>query len=310
MKSHPPAPPPPTVSFGKLPKIIFPELPDKPKLSYKLETIEGSLPQLTEIVKVFFMPQGEPNLLASDEAIQTAQRMGFKDQPEVVQPTFYRWKTTAIIPTTLEMDIYNGTFRFFSEYQNDEEIKTAKNLPSQEEAAQESKSFLERNGFLPSDLANGTVGFEYFRLENGLIPVTKLPEAQLIRVNFFRADLEELKILPPYPKNSLVSFLFSGSRTTGKRILEINYSYYPIEKEIFSTYPLKPITQAWNELQAGDGHLVNYPAGQNLITVRKAYLAYYDSSAEKQHFLQPIYVFEGDGNFIAYVAALDPQWTE
>ena len=191
------------------------------------------------------------------------------------------------------------------------EILTSKNLPTNQQAAQEAKNFLVSNGLLAEDLANGTAEFEYLRFSTPeLIPVSSLSEADFIRVNLFRANLDDLRILPPNPKKSLISFLFSGSRTPGKRIIEINYTYFPLEKEIFATYPLKPITQAWGELQQGQGFIANLGQNENgQVTIRKVYLAYYDSET-LQHYLQPIYVFEGDRNFWGYVPAIDPKWTE
>lgn len=311
---HPPPPPPPTVSFGKLPKLVFPEenLPaDRAKLTYKLETIQGGLPKLPDVGKVYFMPQRGPNLLALERANALAQKMGFRDQPEALNDTLYRWVSQTTPPTTLEMDINTLNFHLFYDYKEDQEVLTSKNLPNNQQAAQESKNFLVSNGLLPEDLANGTAEFTYLQLGTPeLLPVTSFSEAEFIRVNLFRANLDELKILPPNPKKSLISFLFSGSRTPGKRIVEINYNYSPLEKEIFGTYPLKPINQAWNEFQGGQGFIANLGQNENgQIIIRQVYLAFYDSE-KPQHYLQPIYAFEGDRNFFAYVPAVDLKWME
>ncbi|MGB9706574.1 MAG: hypothetical protein ACPLXP_00660 [Microgenomates group bacterium] len=309
---HPPPPPPPTVSFGKLPKLVFPEenLPiEKTKISFKLETIAGGLPKLPEIGKVYFIPVKGPNLLALDRANTLARKMGFRSEPEKITETVYRWLSEN--STVLEMEINNLNFHLIYDFRNDPEILTSKNLPTNQQAAQEAKNFLVSNGLLAEDLANGTAEFEYLRFSTPeLIPVSSLSEADFIRVNLFRANLDDLRILPPNPKKSLISFLFSGSRTPGKRIIEINYTYFPLEKEIFATYPLKPITQAWGELQQGQGFIANLGQNENgQVTIRKVYLAYYDSET-LQHYLQPIYVFEGDRNFWGYVPAIDPKWTE
>jgi len=310
---HPPPPPPPTISFGKLPKLIFPpeNLPlEKAKISFKLETIQGVLPKLPEISKVYFMPVKGPNLLALERANTFAKNLGFQEPPEIINETNYRWKSKSSA-TILEMDINNLNFHLFYEYKQDQEVLMSKNLPTNQQAAQEVKNFLASNNLLEEDLANGTAEFEYLRFDGiELSPVNSLSEANFVRVYLFRENLDELKILPPNPKKSLISFLFSGSRTPGKRIVEINYNYYPIEKEIFSTYPLKPVNQAWNELQGGQGYIANF--GQNesgQITIRQVYLAFYNSP-QPQHYLQPIYVFEGDKDFWAYIPAIDPKWTE
>ena len=49
--------------------------------------------------------------------------------------------------------------------------------------------------------------------------------------------------------------------------------------------------------------------GVKQAVVRNVSLAYYDSVIP-QNYLQPIYVFEGDGNFIGYVSAIDLFWVE
>lgn len=308
---HPPPPPPPTVSFGKLPKLIFPEekiTGEKSQLSFRLETIEGTLPKLPTIGRVYFMPIKEPNLLDLERANLLARKMGFQNQPEKIRENLYRWREGN---TTLEININTLNFHLFYDYSQDQEVFTSKNLPTNQQAAQEVKNFLTTNGLLTEDLSQGIAEFEYLRFTAlELIPAPSLSEADFIRVNLFRAPLSDLKILPPNPKKSLISFLFSGSRTPEKRIIEINYTYFPIEKEIWATYPLKPINQAWNELQAGQGFIANLGTNENKqIIIRKIYLAFYDSPTPQQY-LQPIYVFEGDNNFFGYVPAIDPKWWE
>jgi len=309
---HPPPPPPPTVSFGKLPKIVFPpeNLPlDKAKISFKLETIEGGLPKLPTVGKVYFVSIRSANFLAPDRAISLAKKMGFPNQPKKKNENTYLWESEKL--TTLEMDINNLNFHLLYSFENDQEVLTGKNLPNGEQAVQEAKNFLVNTDLLAADLANGTAEFEYLRFSpSGFSPAPSLSEADFVRISLYRENLDDLRILPPNPKKSLIYFLFSGSRNSEKRIIEINYIHFPIEKEIFATYPLKPITQSWNELQLGKGFIANLGQNENgQITIRKIYLAYYDSETP-QYYLQPIYVFEGDRNFFAYIQAVDPKWTE
>ena len=308
---NPPPPPPPTVAFGKLPKINFPQQEKRFELKFQLETIEGGLPQLPNVGKVYFMPKQRPNLLALDRAKEKARKMGFHTKPEAISETVYRWTNQETPPTILEMDINNNNFYFRYLYENDQGLLKEKYLPNNQQATQEAKNFLKSRGFLADDLATGPVEFDYLRFSpSGLTPAISLSEADFIRIKLFRSNLDNLKILPPNPQESLISFLFSGSRRWRKRIVEIKYTYFPIEKETFATYPLKSIEKAWQELQEEKAYIANFgenKSGQTVI--RKIYLAYYDS-AEPQNYLQPIYVFEGDQSFLAYVSAIDPQWTE
>jgi hypothetical protein len=313
-KIHPPPPPPPTVAFGKLPKLNFPE--NNPpaggtKLTFKLEMIQGGLPKLSSTSKVYFIPKEGPNLLALDRANQMAKKLGFKNQPQSISEKIYRWTTESTPPTILDIDINTENFHLYYDYQNDQEILSGKDLPTNQQAAQEAKNFLATNGFLTDDLATGSAEIVYLKFTPpNLTPAISLSEADFIRVNLFRADLDGLKILPPNPKNSMISFLFSGAKTLGKRIIEVNYTYYPIRIETFATYPLKTTQTAWQELQGGGGYVANLGENQSgQIVIRKVSLAYFDSD-QPQNFLQPVFVFEGDNNFIGFVQAVDSKWTD
>ena len=310
-KINPPPPPPPTVAFGKLPKLEFPEQKNLPKLTFKLETIQGGLPKFHPTAKVYFTPKSGPNLLALDRATQRAQQLGFKGQPQQISEKVYRWQTETHPSTTLEIDTNTGNFRLYYDYLSDQELINSKNLPTNQQAAQEAKNFLANNDLLADELATGSAEFQYLKFTpTGLISAISLSEADFVRVNLFKADLDGLKILPPNPKDSLISFLFSGSKSLGKRIIEIKYTYYPIRAESSATYPLKLAQKAWQEMQGENGYVANLGENQSgNIIIRQVYLTYYESG-QPQHYLQPIYVFEGDNNFIGYVPAVASEWME
>ena len=309
---NPAPPPPPTVAFGKLPPLSFPESDfENENLNFRLETIEDDLPQLDDVGKVYFMPKKEPSLTALDEARKKADGLDFDSSPEAVDKFTYRWIKQSPLPKVLTMNINNGNFIVSYPYTNDQEILNAKYLPSTQQAAQETKSFLSQKGFLPNDLADGSAEFVYLRFDPpNLVEVNSLSEADFLRVNLFRSDLDELRIMPPNPKKSLVSLLFSGARSTDKRIVGVDYFYFPTDKETFATYPLKPIAAAWEELKNGQGYLAHVSKNTaNQATIRRVGLGYFDSKLP-QNFLQPIYIFQGDDNFFAYVSALAPEWVQ
>ena len=77
--AHPEPPPPPTVAFGKLPSIAFPEK-IHPELTLRLETATGGTPDLGDRATVYLMPTFRSNLLALDEAKETAGKMMFRDE--------------------------------------------------------------------------------------------------------------------------------------------------------------------------------------------------------------------------------------
>ncbi len=310
-KIHPPPPPPPTVSFGKLPKIDFPKREGFPTLSFKLETIQGTIPTLSSIGKVYFSVKPGATLLSLDRAKETARKMGFSSTPQALSSRVYRFSTQTAPATTLDIDIVTGNFRLHYDFSSDQSIFVEKKLPSNDQAISESKSFLQGAGLLAEDLASGKAEVSYLKYQApNLLSAISLSEADLVKVGLFRQDLDSLPVLPENPKEGLIYFIFSGVRERGKRIVEASYNYNKVEKENFSTYPLKSTTAAWQELQGGGGFISSL--GENTdgkITIRKIYLAYFDSP-EPQNFLQPVFVFEGDGNFVAYVSAVDPKWVE
>ena len=307
---HPSPPPPPTVSFGKLPPLSFPKKEGLPKLSFKLETIEGNVPKLTTVAKVYFMPRPVASFLALDRAKQLARKMGFTNEPASLSETKYRFagQNTA---TTLEIDIINQNFKLSYDFVNDQSILEEKKLPNDEQSVSEVKNFLRQIGLLSPDLESGQVKISYLRLVTpDLTPAISLSEADFVKVDLFRSELDSLRILSQDPNQALISFIFSGSRQPGKRIVEVNYNYHSVEQENYATYPLKNSTAAWQELIGNQGFVASLGENQDgKVTVRKVYLAYFEGR-DIQDFLQPIFVFEGDRNFVAYVPAVDPKWIE
>jgi hypothetical protein len=302
----PTPPPPPNERWGAMPLLSFAgtseQLPQT--ITYKLETKDGNFPTLPDVAKVYFMPQAAPNLLSLERANQKASSMGFSGKPEAIDKSHYRWTNLIPMPVVLSMNINNGVFDINYPYQNDQQLLNATSLPNSDQAAQEAKGFLSSGGSLTPDLASGSAEFILYRYDPpNLVPAVSLSEADFVRVNFFRTPLDGLEVLPDDPKLSLITFLFSGS-TGSKRMVEIKYNYHQIDRENFGTYPLKGGQQAWAELQNGKGHIAHL--GQNTdgnITIRKIYLAYYEA-VDPQTYIQPIYVFEGDRDFFAYVPAI------
>lgn len=307
----PPPPPPPNTAFGKIPAVNFPENQDLPDLSFKLETIEGRLPLQWTVGRVYFMPQKKPGLLDLERASAKAKLLGFEGEGREIDDLTYRWQKGTDPITYLEMNVSNGNFHLRHLYEENPGLVDKNILPTNEQAAAEAKNFLKGKKYLHSDLENGSVEFVYYRfIPPNLVPAISLSEADFLQVNLFRQDLDEIKILSSDPLSSPVSFLFTGSREANERIAEINYRYFPIDRESFATYPLKGVDLAWQELQRGQGFIARLGDNdEGTITIRNVRLAYYEAD-ESQFFLQPIFVFEGDRNFYAYVSAIDSKWIE
>ena len=84
IKIHPPAPPPPTVGFGILPNLTFPNQSDadKPK-EYVLE-LAGGLSDDVDRAPVFLIPKPVASLLADQKVKEIAATYGFIFTPKII----------------------------------------------------------------------------------------------------------------------------------------------------------------------------------------------------------------------------------
>ncbi len=307
----PPKLPPPNHAFGKLPAVKFPAVATpSAKLTYQLQTIEGNVPRASESATVYFMPKAAPNLLGLNKAQEFAEQLTFDPTPIQESKNIYRFNDSEFILRRLRYDIVSNNFIARYAFEKDPSVFTEKNLPPTEQARLEATGMLESYNIYPEDLAEGASTVTYYRLSGEqLIPTTSLSQADAERVDFFRKDIGGSKIFTPFPAESPVSITFSGSINTKKKILQISYTFWPIDYLTTGTYGLKTSDQAWQELQEGKGYIARLPTNSSTIVVRNIYLGYYDS-LDPQTYLQPIFVFEGDNGFLAYIPAIAPPWTE
>lgn len=305
---NPPPPPAPTVKYGKLPKLVFLEIDPNYKPEYKLETIEGGLPKLAGVAKVYFVSVNKSRILELEKIKPKARVLGF-DQEPVKGADDQTYKFTSLkFPAELTVNIIYNSYTYKYDWRSDSKILDERAVPNNGQALLEAKGLLQNLGLLADDLANGKSKITYLAGGSGvLVPTISLSEANFVRVDMFRADKDGLRVITPKGEESPVNVTLSGANDRARRIVEANYSYSRILDNEFSTYPLKGVDKAWAELQQGAGYIAH--PGANQVTVRKVSLAYYESG-QPQEFLQPVYMFEGDGGFIAYVSAVSAEYSQ
>lgn len=309
-KLHPPPPPPPDVSFGQLPPVRFgDEILDKKPRKFRLETIDGELPQMPDRAKVYFVYSTQSKILAFEKMKRLANSLGFTQEPKKIREDVYSFHNP-VTNQTLTINALTQTFKLSYPYLEDQTLTTFFNFSSEQEAIEAARAFLDRVGKNYPDLQGNERATLLKLTPTKLVKATAISEANIIQVDFFRTDLEET--YPVYPgrlDKANVYFLVSSAPTTNKRIIEANFLYFPIDKEKFATYPLKSIQTAWQELEEGKYHLAQIDKEwiKKTIPIRKIYLAYFDPHYPT-NFLQPIFVFQGDGNFFGFVPAVSPEW--
>ncbi len=306
----PPKPEPPTVSFGKLSAMPFPERP-KYDFKYKLELPEGKLPIFPDRAEVYKMPKPQSNIKVLDNAKTKAQSLGFDPNGRLLDekiPNVYIFSKKGL-PSSLTMNIITGLFSI--SYNLEDDPLVLRDIPPSAEAAiAQALNFLNAGGLLNDDLRNGKPTHLYLKVEGGkFIPAVSLSDAQITKVNIFRKaygkDGNLVAVTPKMPQAN-IWFIISGGR--GKQIIAGEYHYYPVDKNNPATYPIITSDQAWEELTKNNAFIAN--PGENPdgnITIRKVYLGYYDPGQYSEYY-QPVVVFEGDNDFYAYVPAVTSEY--
>src|SRR3972149_2160833 len=150
-----------------------------------------------------------------------------------------------------------------------------------------------------TDTENANRSFTYYLEEDSFLYLydwkkdSSFFEANAVRIDFLRADLNNTPIVYQNPSSTPISVTLSPDLQ--EKILEIRHHYNFVNKDNFSPYPIKKSSDAWEELKKGDSYLA-LPEKTNLrsFSIRKIYLAYLDSSKQLS-FFQPVFVFEGKG---------------
>lgn len=305
----PPKPQPPNFLFGRLPAIGFPHASPSAQLTFTLDTIEGGIPAASESASVFFMPKPQASLLAIPKTQEFAKRLGFETTPIEETKTMYRFLDASTSLRRLRYDIVSNNFILRYEFDKDPQLFLQRNIPTPGAAIAEAKSMLQTLNLFVPDLADSTIKATFLKhADNAFTQTTSMSRADAVRVDFFRRHVAKTPVFTPYPNEGQVTFIFSGSKDADKRILELRYAFWSIDYETNATYALKSGTAAWEELKQGKGYIARLPSnGKTNAVVRNVFLGYYDSF-DPQTYLQPIFVFEGDYDFLAYVPAVTQEW--
>ncbi len=304
----PKPPPPPSVGFGRMANIPFPNLNiELPEIEYTIGTITNELPNLPNQMPVFYIPLKTANLYSFDKMRATARAYGFSLEPRRETETLYVF-VHPNVPAVFRADIVYETFSISFNLAADSSPLNQR-APDVASATQSVRQFLSAAKALPEDL-NGPVTSEYLRVEGqNLVRALALSDAQLTKIGLFRSPVvlnEKLEYpsVTANPKDGNTWFIVSGQRESSKIIVAGEHRYFPIDKTKFETYPIKSAQEAFEDLKSGKGFIANLGLNTSgKVTIREVFIGYYDPDVPYS-FYQPVIVFKGDGEFVAYVPAV------
>lgn len=322
---NPPPEPAPTVGFGKLPSLRLPSLSVEGNPSYLLETPTGELPTFGSQTTVVATVPTQPTLLGEEKARTLARNLDFGGQGELSTDkktlTFrdtLDQRTLSVNVITQNFDLTTATSRIGTQSKG--------KAPSGPEAVEKAQQTLDRLGLLKFGFEEGNQTTTFSTISGGEPKkVSSTSEAQFTEVNFFRSLTgvaeESSPLLPPDPKDGLIRvWVTTGLKPDVNNILLISYRTQEteIDKNRTETYPLRNVSDAWEEIKERQGiAYVGVSGTLRTITVTRITLAYFDDPTH-QEYLQPIYVFSGvarnsngqEGEFVAYVSVISEDWVK
>ena len=301
-----PLPPPKaTVSYGPLPPIVFPQGITN-AYTYTLNTVSGAFPVFDLNENVYPMVYNPPDLLALQNAGKKAQALGFTQGPYEINNQLYEWYANDAAQRHIIINIVNYGFTITANLTADPNIMSANKLPDEAGAVDFVKNYLQNiNSYYPDIDESKTKTTLYSLRNNTFYPATSLSDAQIIRVDFFQKNVNNLPIYYEKPGSSIMNFLVSGGSYLPQ--LVGGSFVYQTPTSDFSTYPLKTAQEAFNELKVGKAYIASYYGASTNITINNIFLAYYIGSST-QKYLMPIIVFQGNNGFYAYVSAITDEW--
>jgi hypothetical protein len=290
--------------FGKIGLPALENATSSAGLKFTLDTIQGAPVTATETAKVFFLPQFNPRFGYSEKIYLIAKSFGF-DTTVIKHKLVDKIATFIDEEKTLKIDISNFNFKFDRKVDSELFSSSQLTIPSKPEIENKAIDFLKKIGRYPDELGKGTTNVIYLKYNPGnqnFVNVESRSNAQLVEVDFYRPNIDNFSIVTPRFLNSqnYVVMLFEGSDYT---VIKSQIAFFEKSDEQVGIYPVKTGNQAWEELNNGQGLVVAGTQGQKNIIIKKMEFGYLDPDVY-QNYLQPVYYFLGEGDFAAYVPAV------
>lgn len=290
--------------FGKIKKPYLPEASGSAGFNFTLDTIEGKPITASESAKVYFLPPSIARFGYREKIYLMAKTFGF-DTMLVKHTLIGKEAIFSDEKQKLTIDITNFNFRYDYYFEEEVDLFSQPLIPSKKEIENKAIDFLTTVGRYPNELAKGKININLMRYdwqEKKIIAVSRSNEANIVEVNFYRPDIEGIAVVTPgFPSSqNYVVFTFFEE---GFRVLRAQVKFFEKSEEQMGVYPLKTGEVVWEQLKKGQGLVVSAPSDQKNIVIKNMFLAYLDPDVY-QEYLQPVYVFLGEPNFIAYVPAV------
>lgn len=290
--------------FGPISRPVVKDASASAGYAFTLDTIEGQPITSSEAAKVYFLPQSSARFGYSQKIYPIAKLFGF--DIELIKHNLTDKVATFIDnKRKLAIDITNYDFRYEYAFNKDSKLFEQSVIPSKNEIENKSIDFLKTVGRYPEELAKGKTNIVYLKYDadqESMVPVQRSVDANAVEIDFYRPDIDTFSTVSPSYYNSQ-NFMVLAFQENEMIVLRAQIAFFEKSEEQIGVYPLKTGDEAWEELKAGKGIVISPSKTGKDVSIKKMFTAYYDSDIYQQY-LQPVYVFLGNDNFVGYVPAI------
>lgn len=300
--------------YGSLPFPSFEGALAPEQYRFTLDTIDGNYPNTTASANVYFIPEPKSTLAYLTKIDSLAQSFDFDTsiyKPQTLNEQWVKYEDESRI---LEANIKNYHFKYY--YKSVPELQEiieatpeAKFTLLEREFIETARMALSNRGAYPAHLAAGTTNTVYQRYDlsqKDFIAIKSGEFPQAVRIDFFRQD-ETLDILTPKYFDSQ-NYIILAPLNRYPQIVAAQYASFEKLASEPGTYPLITSKEAFKKLTQGEATTITVdPDATSRIKIKNIFLGYYDPESY-QPYLQPVFVFLGDHNFVAYLPAIKAEY--
>ena len=292
-------------TFGKIKAPQIKNIASSVGLDFTLDTVEGKPVTATDTARVFYLPPPVSRFGYREKIYLIAKTLGFN-----TDITKYQLKgetaTLDDLTQALSVDIRNFNFTYKYNFENNPDLFTSAITPTTQESQSKAIDFLQKIDKYPDEFTQATLNTIFFKYDpqtKELKQLSKNVSANLVEVDFYRPDIDGFPIVSPSFFNSQNYVLMMMTASGEARIIKAQVGFFEKSDQQVGYYPVKTGDQAYQELKQGKGIVVSNPQQKKKIIIKTMKLGYLDPDFY-QNYLQPVYIFIGDNDFVAYVAAI------
>lgn len=235
--------------------------------------------------------------------------MGFTGEGNALSDVIYVWNYPKVEGRQITFNTITESFTMTTKIASPSAFFTDP-PPASVDAINIAKEFITRMALMPKDLDETKTKITFLKFQNSaFVKTTSLSQSDVVQIDFYRKPVSNSFILYPNPEQSLLSFRIKNARDRDLEVIEAHYAYKQINMSNPSTYPIKSAQEAFEELKLGSGYIARETNTQGSIAIAKVYTAYYEGNDDSPYLL-PIFVFEGNNGFLAFVEAVKAEWLQ